>query len=107
MPIRSSNPALHSPFDTRPPGITGDMWGYLVSDTSLEELQTFLTDFSTAIGADLANIRTPDLGANCTYIALDPDQMIAARASGASISPSESKCRAKAFDLIPGSTNWE
>lgn len=83
------------------------MWGYLVSDTSLEELQAFITDNESTVGADTANIRTPALGANCTYIALDPTQMTAAREVGASVSPSESKCRAKAFDLIPGSTNWE
>lgn len=68
--------------DTVPPGITGLDWCHLISDASKFELDGFIVD-TPDMAQDLGNVRTPDLGANMTYVGLSADQRDAALAGGA------------------------
>lgn len=60
----------HDSAAYHPPGITGDDWGYLVSDTSLLDLTTFLTLNILTVQTSPSNVRTPLLGSNVTYVAV-------------------------------------
>lgn len=98
--------STHLPADYHPPGITGDDWCHCVSSVSLLDLTGFLTANTLTIGALSTNIRTPLLGSNVTYIALDATQRAGAITAGASPTPSDGKCYAQAFDQ-PGPGTWE
>lgn len=97
--------STHSPSDYHPPGITGDDWCHMVSDTSLVDLTVFLTTNVLTIGALTSDVRTPLLGSCVTYIALSSAQRSAAITAGASAVPSDEKCYGKAFDRPSGT--WE
>lgn len=69
--------------DTVPPGISGQDWCHIVSDSSFFELFGFLTFFVLSIGQSPTNIRTPLLGSLITYAGLNADMRAAAVAAGA------------------------
>ena len=97
----------HDPSSFHPPGITGDDWGYLVSDDSLVDLETFLTLNILTIGVAPTNVRTPALGSNVTYVALMTGARTAAISAGAT-AVSGAAAFAKAFDAPPsGRGTWE
>lgn len=98
--------STHSATDFHPPGVVGDDWCHMVSDTSLPALQDFLTANLATIGAQIADVRTPSTGSTVTYIALSAAQRAAAISAGAGATPSDGKAYAKAFDVVPGAT-WE
>lgn len=110
MAIHVDPIATHDDTDngnsTIPPGITGLDWCHCISDTSLDELTAFVTDNQGTIGADPANIRTPQDASPsvCTYIGLTLDQRVAAIAAGA-IPGNMKHVRAIDFDGGDGSTS--
>lgn len=69
--------------NTVPPGVGGLSWCHLVSTTSLQELETFLTVNILTIGALVTNIRKPADGSFVTYIGLTTEQRDAAIFAGA------------------------
>ncbi len=83
--------------DTVPTGITGLDWCHVVSDTSLLELTTWLTDNLGTVACDPTNVRTPALGAHVTYAGLTQGQRDAAVAAGAT-EVSGLACFAEVFD---------
>lgn len=102
MPLFVSPVRAHGPLEPRPPGITGGLWCYMVSTVDLAELEAA----AVAVGALAENVRTPALGANVTYLALDGVQRAAAITAGALPAPTEGTCRGRSFDR-PVSGGWE
>lgn len=105
MPLNVSPVTTHPSESYHPPGVSGDDWGYLVSSESLLHLTLFLTE-NPSVG-NAADIRTPALGSQVTYIAVSSAQRDAALAAGAAPAPSEGKCRRNAFDWSSSVTGWE
>lgn len=105
MAIHIGPVSTHLSTDYHPPGIVGDDWCHMVSDDSLLALEAFLTLNILTIAALNTSIRTPLLGSQVTYVALNSTQRTAAIAAGASAVPSDGKCYARAFDLPTGT--WE
>lgn len=90
--------------DTVPPGITGLDWCHIISDTSLLELDTFLTANLLTIGQPATNVRTPLLGSNMTYAGLDAAQRTAAIAAGAT---AQGRLYVLSHSFDAGSGTWE
>lgn len=87
----------HDSESFHPPGVTGDDWGYLVSDASLLDLEAFLTLNILTVAVSPTNVRTPLLGSNVTYVAVMTDSRDAAITAGAT-AMSGSATFAHAFD---------
>lgn len=92
--------------NTTPPGVTGSEWCHLVSDASLTELETFLTDNVLTIDCPATNVRTPASGSLMTYAGLMPDQRLAAITAGASPQRRQSVA-ARAFDSPGAGSTYE
>lgn len=91
--------------DTVPPGITGLDWCHIISDTSLVELEGFLTTNLLTVGQPATNVRTPLLGSNMTYAGLDDTMRTAAIAAGAT-AQGRPYVLSHSFDAN-GSGTWE
>lgn len=91
--------------DTVPPGITGLDWCHCISDTSLADLDAFLTLNVLTIGQPATNVRTPLLGSNMTYVGLDAAMRDAAIAAGAT-AQGRPWVLSHSFDASGGGT-WE
>lgn len=90
--------------DTVPPGISGLDWCHCISDTSLIELEAFLTTNILTIGQLATNVRTPLLGSNITYVGFDATMRAAAVAAGA-IEQGKPYVLSHSFDA--GANTWE
>lgn len=90
--------------DTVPTGVSGLDWCHAISDSSLLELETFLTVNLLTVGCLATNVRTPLLGSNMTYVGLTDAQRSAAIAAGA-IAQGRLYVLSHSFDAGPGT--WE
>lgn len=90
--------------DFVPPGISGLDWGHIISDTSLLDLDTFLTTNLLTVGQPATNVRTPALGSNMTYAGITDAMRTAALAAGAT-AQGRVWVLSHSFDAGPGT--WE
>lgn len=92
--------------DTVPTGITGLDWCHLISTSSIVELEGFITLNLLTLGVLIANIRTPALGSQSTYVGMTQAQHDAAVLAGA-VPNRQTYVQSHSFDAQTSSPYYE